>query len=113
MHLTYAEPPRVEVRGRRFVGRVVFGLLVLMAALVRASTGLLLVYSNDLPQVEQLEHYRPSSVTDVYDDHGRVIGSVAVQRRVVATYEDYPKMLRDALTAVEDKDLESHAGINY
>lgn len=113
MHLTYVEPPRVEVRGRRFVGRVVFGLLVLMAALVGASTGLLLVYSNDLPQVEQLEHYRPSSVTDVYDDHGRVIGSFALQRRVVATYEDYPKILRDALTSVEDKDFESHAGINY
>ena len=112
MHLTYTEPPSVEVGGRKFVARVVFGLLVLLSALVGASAGLLLVYSNDLPQVEQLEHYRPSSVTDLYDDHGRVIGSFALQRRVVASYEDYPKVLRDALTSVEDKDFEKHSGIN-
>ena len=112
MHLTYAEPPRVEAGGRKFVGRVVFGLLVLLAALVGASTGLFLVYSNDLPQVEQLEHYRPSSVTDLYDDHSRVIGSFALQRRVVANYEDYPQVLRDALISVEDKDFAKHSGVN-
>ena len=112
MHLTYAEPPQVEAGGRKFVGRVVFGLLVLLAALVGVSTGLFLVYSNDLPQVEQLEHYRPSSVTDLYDDHSRVIGSFALQRRVVATYEDYPQVLRDALISVEDKDFAKHSGVN-
>jgi penicillin-binding protein 1A len=112
MHLTYAEPPQVEEGGRKFVGRVLFGLLVLLSALVGASTGLLLVYSNDLPQVEQLEHYRPSSVTDLYDDHGRVIGSFALQRRVVASYQDYPQVLRDALISVEDKDFAKHSGVN-
>jgi penicillin-binding protein 1A len=112
MHLTYAEPPQVEAGGRKFVGRVVFGLLVLLAALVGVSSGLFLVYSNDLPQVEQLEHYRPSSVTDLYDDHSRVIGSFALQRRVVATYEDYPQVLRDALISVEDKDFAKHSGVN-
>jgi penicillin-binding protein 1A len=112
MHLTYAEPPQVEAGGRKFVGRVVFGLLVLLAALVGVSTGLFLVYSNDLPQVEQLEHYRPSSVTDLYDDHSRVIGSFALQRRVVANYEDYPQVLRDALISVEDKDFAKHSGVN-
>ena len=112
MHLTYAEPSQVEAGGRKFVGRVLFGLLVLLAALVGASTGLFLVYSNDLPQVEQLEHYRPSSVTDLYDDHSRVIGSFALQRRVVANYEDYPQVLRDALISVEDKDFAKHSGVN-
>jgi penicillin-binding protein 1A len=112
MHLTYAELPQVEAGGRKFVGRVVFGLLVLLAALVGVSSGLFLVYSNDLPQVEQLEHYRPSSVTDLYDDHSRVIGSFALQRRVVATYEDYPQVLRDALISVEDKDFAKHSGVN-
>ena len=104
--------PPVEIGGKKIVSRVVFGLLVLLAALVGASVGLLLVYSTDLPQVEELEHYRPSSVTDLFDDHGRVIGSFALQRRVVASYEDYPKLLRDALISVEDKDFEKHSGIN-
>jgi penicillin-binding protein 1A len=95
------------------VGRLVIGLLVLVSALVGATAGLLLVYSTDLPQVDQLERYRPSSITELYDDQGRIIGSFALQRRVVASYEDYPRVLHDALISVEDKDFEKHSGINF
>jgi penicillin-binding protein 1A len=94
------------------VGRLVIGLLVLVSALVGATAGLLLVYSTDLPQVGQLEHYRPSSITELYDDQGRTIGSFALQRRVVATYDDYPELLRQALISIEDKDFYRHWGIN-
>src|SRR5436305_1235590 len=112
MKYLYDELPEVEIAGKKYVGRVVFGLLILLSALVGASVGLLLVYSTDLPQVEELEHYRPSSTTELYDDHGRVIGSFALQRRVVANYDDYPQVLRDALISIEDKDFYRHWGIN-
>ena len=105
--------PVVEAkRGVRTVRRALFGLMVILAAVVGASAGLLLVYTTDLPQVEQLEHYRPSSITELYDDHGRVIGSFALQRRVVASYDDFPPVLRNALTSIEDKDFYRHWGIN-
>ncbi|HYM08333.1 MAG TPA: PBP1A family penicillin-binding protein [Terriglobales bacterium] len=103
------EPPVVE---NKMVGRLVIGLLLLVSALVGATAGLLLVYSTDLPQVDQLEHYRPSSITELYDDQGRTIGSFALQRRVVASYEDYPPVLRQALISIEDKDFYRHWGIN-
>jgi penicillin-binding protein 1A len=96
----------------KLVGRLVIGLLVLVSALVGATAGLLLVYSTDLPQVDQLEHYRPSSITELYDDQGRAIGSFALQRRVVATYDDYPEVLRQALISIEDKDFYRHWGVN-
>jgi penicillin-binding protein 1A len=112
MKYLYSELPAVQVAGTRLVGRVVFGLLVLAAALVGAFTGLLIVYSTDLPQVSDLEHYRPSSITELYDDKGREIGSFAIQRRVIVTYEGLPKVLRDAVTSIEDKDFERHWGIN-
>jgi len=112
MKVIYQDIPPVEVAGRKFVGRVVFGLLILFSALVGASAGLLLVYTTDLPQVEQLEHYRPSSITELYDDQGRTIGSFALQRRVVANYSDFPQVLRDALISIEDKDFYRHWGIN-
>ena len=105
-------PAEEEAAGRKIVGRVLFGLLVLFSSLAGASAGLLLVYSTDLPQVEQLEHYRPSSITELYDDKGRTIGSFALQRRVVASYSDYPPVLRDALISIEDKDFYRHWGIN-
>jgi len=112
MNLTYQEQTPVEAPGRKLVGRVVLGLLVLAAALLGATAGLLLVYSTDLPQVDDLEHYRPSSITELYDNQGRIIGSFALQRRVVAAYDDYPQVLRDALISTEDKDFFRHSGVN-
>ena len=112
MKVIYQDLPPVEVAGRKLVGRVLFGLLVLVAALVGATAGLLLVYSTDLPQVEELEHFRPNSITELYDGQGRIIGSFALQRRVVASYNDYPQVLRDALISIEDKDFYRHWGIN-
>jgi penicillin-binding protein 1A len=113
MKSLYENLPEVEIGGRKLVGRVLFGLLVLIAALVGATAGLLLVYTTDLPQVEALEAYRPSSVTEIYDDHERVIGSFALQRRVVSSYDDFPPGLRDALVSIEDKDFYRHSGINF
>ena len=113
MKSLYENLPSVEIGGRKLVGRVLFGLLVLISVLVGASAGLLLVYTTDLPQVDALEAYRPSSITELYDDHGRVIGSFALQRRVVATYDDFPPVLRDALVSIEDKDFYRHSGINF
>ncbi|MGA7449681.1 MAG: PBP1A family penicillin-binding protein [Terriglobales bacterium] len=112
MKLAFEHPPTVEIAGRKLVGVVVFGLLVLLSAAVGAAAGLLLVYSTDLPQVEELERYRPSSVTELYDGRDRVIGTFALQRRVIATYDDYPEVLRNALISIEDKDFYRHSGIN-
>src|SRR5438445_478379 len=109
----YQELPPVEVAGRKVVGRVLLAFLVLVSALVGATAGLLLVYSTDLPQVNELEHYRPSSITELYDSQGHIIGSFALQRRVVAAYEDYPQVLRDALISTEDKEFFEHSGINF
>ena len=113
MKSIYDDLPEVEIGGRKLVGRVLFGLLVLLSALIGATAGLLIVYTTDLPQVDALEAYRPSSITEIYDDHGRVVGSFALQRRVVAAYDDFPPVLRDALVSIEDKDFYRHSGINF
>src|SRR5450432_1132309 len=113
MKSLYENLPSVQIGGRRLVGRVLFGLLVLIAALVGATAGLLLVYTTDLPQVDALENYRPSSITELYDDQGKVIGSFALQRRVISNYDDFPQVLRDALVSIEDKNFYSHSGINF
>src|SRR3984957_9526856 len=101
-----------ETSRKRLVGRLIFGALVLASAVVGAIGGLLLVYSTHLPQGEALEHYRPISSTELYDVHGNIIGSFALQRRVVASYNDFPKVLLDALVSIEDKEFYRHWGIN-
>jgi penicillin-binding protein 1A len=98
---------------RKLMGRLFFGTLVLASAVIGSLVGLLIIYSTDLPQVSELERYRPNSITELYDDQGRVIGSFALERRVIASYNDYPKVLRDAIISIEDKDFEKHWGVNF
>jgi len=102
-----AAPARQKV-----VGRFVFGLLILCSALFGSLAGLILVYSTDLPEVERLESYRPISATELYDIHGHTIGSFALQRRVISSYNDFPNVLIESLISIEDKDFYRHWGIN-
>jgi len=103
-------PPR---RPFKLFRRTMFALLVAGAAVLGAICGLLVVYSTDLPEVVQLESYRPPTITELYDKQGRVIGSFALQQRVIASYDQFPKVLRDAILSTEDKDFESHWGVNF
>ena len=98
--------------GLKLVGSALFALLIIVAAITGALSGLLLVYSTDLPQVTELEHYRPATITQLYDDQNRVIGQFALQRRVIDSYNDFPKVLRDALISTEDKEFEKHWGVD-
>ena len=75
--------------------------------------GLTLVYSADLPQIHDLERYRPSTTTDLYDQKGRVIGSFALEHRIVVNYNDFSPILRQAVISIEDKSFESNGGINF
>ena len=43
---------------------------------------------------------------------GRVFGSFALERRVVVGYDDFSPLLRQAVISIEDKNFESHWGVN-
>ena len=113
MKLVNAILPLVRLAGKTLAGRVGFLLLILAAAAGGTISGLLVVYSTDLPQIGELERYRPSTVTELYDSRGRLIGSFALQRRIIVGYDDFPRVLRDAIISTEDKTFEQHWGINF
>ena len=62
--------------------------------------------------VDAPQQWQPSTITELYDDQNRVIGQFALQRRVIDKYDDFPKILRDAITSTEDKDFERHWGVD-
>jgi penicillin-binding protein 1A len=93
-------------------GQFVFLTLVLLSAGMGALAGLVFVYSSDLPQVRELEDYRPDVMTELYADDGTLIGSFALERRVIVTYNQIPPVLKDAVLSIEDRHFESHWGID-
>jgi hypothetical protein len=60
-----------EFRSRRLARRFAFYSLLAAAAAFGVMLGLLLVYSVDLPQIDDLMRYRPATTTDLYDVHRR------------------------------------------
>jgi len=99
-------------RRRKLAGRLTLVVLLLLAMVTGSLAGLTLVYSVNLPQINDLERYRPSTTTELYDQKGRVIGSFALERREIVDYNDFAPILRQAVISIEDKSFESHWGIN-
>ena len=107
------DPEPVPIfRRRKLAGKLALGSLLLLAIITGSLSGMMLVYSVDLPQINDLERYRPSTTTDLYDRNGKIIGSFALQRRIVIGYDDFGPTLRQAVISIEDKSFESHWGIN-
>src|SRR5439155_24638189 len=98
---------------RRYLSSLVFAFLLCMSIAVGSTAGVLFVYNSDLPQVSSLEDYHPSLITEVYSDDGRVIGSFALERRIVITWDQIPQVVKDAITSVEVQNVYAHRGIDF
>src|SRR5208282_4410350 len=96
----------------RWLRETAFGILILLSAALGAAVGVLFVYSSELPEVRALEDYKPDTVTELYAGDGQLIGSFALQRRILVSYEQIPAVLRDALIATEDQHFQDHWGVD-
>ena len=103
----------MKIGGGKLFGRLVFAFLIVCAIALGAAAGLLFVYTSDLPEIRALEDYRPNVVTELYADDGQSIGTFALQRRILLTYSQIPKVLRDAILTTEDQHFEEHWGVDF
>ncbi len=106
-------PITLRLRGWKLIDRVALAFLLLCSIALGAAAGLLFVYASDLPEIRALETYRPNVVTEIYADDGQLVGSFALQRRILMTYEQCPKILYSAVTSIEDQHFEEHWGIDF
>src|SRR5215475_11354658 len=98
---------------KRYLGSLVFVFLLCLSIALGATAGVLFVYNSDLPQVNSLEDYHPSLITEVYSDDGQVIGSFALERRIIVMWDEIPPVVKDAITSVEDQNFFTHWGIDF
>jgi penicillin-binding protein 1A len=113
--MIHTEPELPRVRRVRIKLRIGWWALfsLILAIGVGTLMGLAAVYSLDLPQIDDLGHYRPISDSVLYDDVGRPYAFFALQHRKIAQFDDFPKVLYDAVVSVEDKNFEKHAGVDF
>lgn len=84
----------------------VVGILLFVAI------ALAVAYPN-LPDTSDLADYRPKLPLRVFSADGVMIGEFGEERRNLTPIKDIPKVMKDAVLAVEDARFFSHGGVDY
>ena len=93
---------------------IISSALVVVSAIVGVWVGVEAynTLAKDLPEPEELEQYKSSLVTHVYDRHNELIADFFIEKRILVDLEDIPIYLRQATVAVEDSRFYSHRGFD-
>ena len=81
--------------------------LVLVVAVALA-----VAYPN-LPDISDLSDYRPKLPMRVFSSDGVLIGEFGEERRSLTPIKEIPKVMKDAVLAIEDARFFSHGGVDY
>jgi penicillin-binding protein 1A len=100
-------------RPRRKRALIVAGIFLLAGIVCGSTLGVFLSLSHDLPRIQELEVFRPSSVTKLFSVEGDLVGEFYVEKRVPVKLEDIPVPLRQAVIATEDRRFYEHAGLDW
>ena len=68
---------------------------------------------SDLPDLAPFILFQPPTTGEVKDARGEVVIQLAREYRRVVTYDEVPLVVRQAIMAAEDKNFDSHAGVDY
>lgn len=96
------------------VGLWVGGLLLagLLSVLLAVAIALAVAFPN-LPDISDLSDYRPKLPLRVYSAEGQLIGEFGEERRNLTPIKEIPKVMTDAVLAIEDARFFQHGGVDY
>ncbi len=83
-----------------------------MSVLLLVGIGLCVAYPN-LPEVHGLAVYQPKMPLRVYASNGTLIGEFGEEKRHFLPISEIPKVMRDAVLAIEDARFYQHGGVDY
>ena len=90
--------------GLAIAGAVTLGLAIALA---------LAVAFPNLPDVSDLADYRPKLPLRVYSSEGALLGEFGEERRNLTPIGEIPKVMKDAVLAIEDARFFQHGGVDY
>lgn len=83
-----------------------------LAGVLTIAVALAVAYPN-LPDVSDLADYRPKLPLRVYSTEGALLGEFGEERRNLTPIQDIPKVMTDAVLAIEDARFFEHGGVDY
>ncbi len=107
----------VASRQRNSLARILLALVALVAgsgaaALLVVALALALAYPN-LPDVGSLTDYRPKLPLRVLAADGQLLGEFGEERRTYVPIGEIPKVMKEAVLAIEDANFYRHGGVDF
>lgn len=91
-----------------------FGFIAACGVIVALLIGVALAMAYpQLPDVTELSDYRPKLSMRVFSVEGTQIGEFGEERRNLMPFKDIPKVMKDAVLAIEDARFYQHGGVDY
>ena len=84
----------------------------LLAGLMVIAISMAVAFPN-LPDISDLSDYRPKLPLRVYSAEGSLIGEFGEERRQLTPIKEIPKVMKDAVLAIEDARFYEHGGVDY
>ncbi|MDD5333638.1 MAG: penicillin-binding protein 1A [Rhodoferax sp.] len=82
------------------------------SVLILVALALAVAFPN-LPDISDLSDYRPKLPLRVFSAEGTLIGEYGEERRHLTPIKDIPKVMTDAVLAIEDARFYEHGGVDY
>ena len=105
-------PRWVQVMLRVLLGFVGLVASAFVAVVLIAAIALAVSYPN-LPEISSLTDYRPKLPMRVFSVDGVLLGEFGEERRNFVPIGEIPKVMQDAVLAIEDARFYQHGGVNY
>jgi penicillin-binding protein 1A len=88
------------------------GLAAVLGGLMLLAVGLAVAYPN-LPEISGLTDYRPKLPLRVISADGVLLGEFGEERRLFTPIGQIPKVMQEAVLAIEDARFYRHSGVDY
>ena len=97
---------------RLLIWAVGLGAAGLLSGLILLAIALSVAFPN-LPDISDLSDYRPKLPMRVYSVEGDLLGEFGEERRNLTPIRDIPKVMSNAVLAIEDARFYQHGGVDY
>jgi penicillin-binding protein 1A len=88
------------------------GAAMTLAGVMLVAFALAVAYPN-LPEISGLTDYRPKLPLRIYSSDNVLLGEYGEERRTFTPINEIPKVMQDAVLAIEDSRFFEHSGVDY
>jgi penicillin-binding protein 1A len=99
---------------KSLLNKKTFTIFIVMLAGISAGAlvGAFFAFTHDLPQIRNLETFRPQAVTRIYSVDKELLAELYLEKRDPVPLQSMPRYLTAALVATEDRKFYKHSGVD-